>query len=463
MTSKRTKSQEFARHTYGTWRKQSQWLDPLLIVDAEGVYMTDEDGHHYLDFSSQLMCSNLGHKNEAVIDAIIQQARKLPFVAPGFASEAALNAVRSLREIMPPGLDKFFFSTSGTEANEAAVKMARQMRAPNYKILSRYRSYHGATATSITLTGDPRRVIAEEARCTVDGVRFAPDAYCYRCPFQLTYPNCDLQCATYVDYMIHEEGNVAAMIVEPVVGTNGRIVPPPEYFPILREICNRHGVLLIADEVMSGWYRTGKPFAMQHWDTTPDILTTAKGCTSAYAPTGVTATTKDIADFFHEVPFDHGHTYAYHPLVLAPIPATINEYRKLEQSGHLEVTSSHLKQKVIEVAQRHASVGDARGIGHFWALELVRDRKTKEPFNTKADKFSNTPLMTNRVVAEAMKQGVYFVAWYDTIMIAPPLIVEREDIDRALHILDQALEISDRETTKRDVPLSISSEFSGKA
>jgi taurine--2-oxoglutarate transaminase len=451
---------EITQHTYGTWRAQDQWVAPVLIEDAQGVNLTASDGRTYLDFSSQLMCSNLGHKNEAVIEAIVQQARHLPYVAPGFTSKAVLNAVRALRGLMPGGMDKFFFSTSGTEANEAAIKMARQMKSPRYKIFSRYRSYHGATATSITLTGDPRRVLAERARSTVEGVRFAPDAYCYRCPFQLSYPNCDLQCATYVEYMLKEEGNVAAMIVEPVVGTNGRIVPPPEYFPLLREICDRQDLLLIADEVMSGWYRTGKPFAIQHWGVVPDILTTAKGCTSAYAPAGITVTTREVADYFEEVPLDHGHTYANHPLVLAPIPAVIDEYKKLVDSGHLEATAAYLKQRVLEVAERHPCVGDARGIGHFWALELVKNRKTREPFNTKMDKFSRTPIMTNRVAAKAMENGVYFAVWYDTIMIAPPLIVERDQIDHAMQVLDEALEISDEETVFEDVPLSISSEYS---
>lgn len=460
MESRNAKVAEIVHHIYGTWRKQDPGAAPLLIEDAEGVYMRAADGRNYLDFSSQLMCSNLGHKNQALIEAIIQQAQRLPYVAPAFTSEAVLNAVRALRAVMPEGLERYFFSTSGTEANEAAVKMARQMKAPHYKILSRYRSFHGSTATSITLTGDPRRSLAEQARCTVDGVRFAPDAYCYRCPFQLSYSECDLQCAHYVEYMLREEGNVAAMIVEPVVGTNGRIVPPPEYFPLLRDICDRYGVLLIADEVMSGWYRTGKPFAIQHWGVTPDILTTAKGCTGAYTPAGVTATTQEIASFFEEVPFDHGHTYAYHPLVVAPIPAAIAEYQKLVDSGQLQSMAAYLKQGLIEVAQRHPSVGDVRGIGHFWALELVKDRETKEPFNTKDDKFSGKTLMTNQVAARAMHLGVYFAAWYDTLVIAPPLIVQREEIDQALQALDQALEVADQGAIERDVPLSISSDFS---
>ena len=224
---------ELAEHTYGTWRRQELWKTPVLIKDAEGVYMYDDKGKPYIDFSSQLMCSNLGHKNKTIIEAIIKQAEKLPYVAPGFTTESAIAAVDALRSVMPKDLVKYFFSTSGTEANEAALKLVRQYKAPSYKIISRYHSYHGATAASITFTGDPRRTLAERARCTIQGVRFAPDAYCYRCPFALKYPECDTRCARYLDYMIKEEGNVAGIIVEPVVGTNGRIVPPPEYCPLL--------------------------------------------------------------------------------------------------------------------------------------------------------------------------------------------------------------------------------------
>ena len=227
MSKAEQKINDLVRHTYGTWRRQELWKSPLLIKDAEGVYIYDDDGKRYIDFSSQLMCSNLGHKNKVVIEAIVKQAEHLPYVAPGFTSEASIAAVNALRSVLPADLQKFFFSTSGTEANEAALKIVRQFKAPGYKILSRYRSYHGATPGSITFTGDPRRIIAERARCTVDGIRFAPDAYCYRCPFNLQHPECGIQCAHYVDYMIQEEGNVAGIILEPVVGTNGRIVPPP--------------------------------------------------------------------------------------------------------------------------------------------------------------------------------------------------------------------------------------------
>ncbi len=448
-----------AQHTFGTWRRQELWKEPLLIKDAEGVYFFDSQGRRYLDFSSQMMCSNLGHKNPAIIEAIRKQAEKLPYVAPGFTSQATYDAIEALRSVVPPDLEKYFFSTSGTEANEAALKMVRQYKAPKYKILSRYRSYHGATPGSITFTGDPRRILAETARSTIDGVRFAPDAYCYRCPFGLNYSECNVQCARYVDYMIKEEGNVAAIIVEPIVGTNGRIVPPPEYFPILRSICDENQVLLIADEVMSGWFRTGKAFAMELWDVEPDIMTTAKGCTGAYTPVGITITKKEIADFFEQETLDHGHTFAYHALTISAIPAAVSEYQRIMASGLPQKVSSYLKDRLYELGNRHPSIGDVRGIGHFFALELVKNRRTKEPFNVKADRFSRKPLTTSQVSADAMKRGLYVLAWYDSLIIAPPLIITKDEVDQAMEILDQSLEIADRETEESDLSFSKSSEY----
>jgi taurine--2-oxoglutarate transaminase len=448
-----------AEHTYGTWRRQELWKTPLFIEDAEGVLFYDDQGKSYIDFSSQMMCSNLGHKNPVIIEAIQKQAQKLTYVAPGMTSQATFDALEALGSVLPEGLNKFFFSTSGTEANEAALKIVRQYKAPKYKILSRYHSYHGATPGSITFTGDPRRILAETARSTIDGVRFAPDAYCYRCPFGLNYPGCNIQCARYVDYMIKEEGNVAAIIVEPVVGTNGRIVPPPEYFPLLRSICDENEVLLIADEVMSGWFRTGTAFAMEHWGVEPDILTTAKGCTAAYTPVGVTVTNRKIADFFEQETLDHGHTYAYHALTLSAIPAAVSEYKRLMETGLPQKVSKHLQKRLYELGDRHPCIGDIRGIGHFYALELVKNRDTKEPFNVKADRFSRKSIMTSQVSADAMKQGLYVLAWYDTLIISPPLIITEEEVDQAIEVLDKSLEIADREVEKSDAPYSKSSEY----
>src|SRR5579862_8955651 len=255
---------------YGTWRFQSTWK-PLHVVDAEGCWFTDGAGKRYLDFSSQLMCVNLGHKNQRVVEAIAEQARELAFVGPVYATTARARLSAKLLEVLPAGLEKFFFATSGTEANEAAFKIARMVTGKN-KIISRYRSYHGSTSGSIAATGDPRRWAMEPAG-KIQNVVFAPEVNCYKCPILHTYPGCGIACVEYLEHMIVNESNVAGVIVEPVVGTNGVLVPPKEYFPRLRQICDKHGVLLIADEVMAGWCRTGKWFAIDNWGVVPDILT----------------------------------------------------------------------------------------------------------------------------------------------------------------------------------------------
>ena len=446
-------------HTYGTWNRQSGWKTPMLVTDAEGIYFYNADGKPFIDFSSQLMCSNLGHKNKAIIEAIVKQAEKLPYAAPGFATEASIAAVEALKTVVPEPINQFFFSTSGTEANDGALIMTRQSKAPAYKIISRYHSYHGATSGGLSFTGDPRRWPAEQARYTVQGVRFAPDNYCYRCPFKMSYPECDIQCARYLDYMIKEEGNVAAFIVEPVVGTNGRIVPPPEYFPIVRQICDENDVLLIADEVMSGWFRTGTAFAMQNWNVAPDIMTTAKGASNAYTPVAITMTTEKVKSHFEDEFFCHGHTYAYHALAVSAVPAAVAEYDKLFKSGLPQKASQHLEKKLYELGDKHICVGDVRGIGHFWALEIVKNRATREPFDYKADKLSGKALMTAKIAGDAMKQGLYMAAWYDTLVIAPPLIITEDQIDEAVEILDKALKIGDEQAVETDVAASHSSQY----
>lgn len=429
-----------ARHTYGTWRYQKGWK-PLHVVDAEGCYFTDGSGKKYLDFSSQLMCSNLGHKNKAVIKSIADQAEKLPFIAPGFTTDVRAELSKLLLEVLPDGLEKFYFSTSGTEANEAAIKIAR-MYTGKYKIISRYNSYHGSTAASIAATGDPRRWAAEPSG-KIDGVVFAPECNCYRCPLGQEYPGCNIACADYIEHMIKNEGNVAAVMIEPVVGTNGVLVPPGEYLIKLRKICSDNNVLLIADEVMSGWGRTGKWFAVDNWDVKPDILTTAKGITSAYVPLGLTATTMKIAEFFNDHYFAHGHTYEAHPLTLAPAIAAINEFKRLNLIEHSAELGEYLNKKLEELKSRHPSVGDVRGLGLFRAVELVKDRKTKQPFNTKEDKIKGNQLIVDKVTSEMMKNGVYMQGWISHFVIAPPLIISEKEIDLAIEVFDKALEIAD--------------------
>ncbi|MCU1295125.1 MAG: Adenosylmethionine-8-amino-7-oxononanoate aminotransferase [Bryobacterales bacterium] len=437
-------SQEISELTrklnYGTWRFQKGW-NPLHVADAEGCYFIDGNGKRYLDFSSQLMCVNLGHKNQAVISAIEAQARALPYIAPGYATDVRAELSQLLLEVLPEGLEKFFFTTSGTEANEAAFKIAR-MCTGKTKIIARYRSYHGSTTASIAATGDPRRWAVEPAG-KGQGFIFAPEVNCYKCPIKHRYPECDIACADYLEHMIENESDVAAVLVEPVVGTNGVLIPPPEYLPRLRRICDRHGVLLIADEVMSGWGRTGKWFAVDHWDVRPDILVTAKGITSAYVPLGLCATTQKIADYFEEHYFAHGHTYEAHPITLGPAIATIREMRRLQLVERSAEMGEYLGEKLRHLGTKHPSVGDVRGMGLFWAVELVKNRATKKPLNSKEDKVSGKLLVVDQVSAEMMKAGVAINPWISHFVIAPPLIIEKADIDFAVAAFDSALEIAD--------------------
>ena len=428
--------------TYGTWRRQKGW-SPLQVVDAEGCYFTDASGKKYLDFSAQLMCVNLGHKNRAVIEAIQQQAEKLAFIGPGFATEVRAELARLLTEVLPKGVNKYFFTTSGTEANEAAFKIAR-MYTGKSKIISRYRSYHGSTMGSIAATGDPRRW-AMEPSGKMAGVIFAPEVNCYKCPLGHTYPGCGIACAEYVEHMIANESDVAAVLVEPIVGTNGVLIPPKEYMPRLRQICDARGVLLIADEVMSGWCRTGKWFAMDHWNVVPDILTTAKGITNAAIPLGLCATNEKIAAHFEDHFFAHGHTYEAHPLTLAPAIAAINEMKRLNLAERAAQMGAYLGEKLTALKPRHRSIGEVRGLGLFWAVELVKNQEKKIPFNTGEDKLAGTPLVVDRVAAKMMGEGVYIQAWMSHFVIAPPLIISKEEIDRGVAALDQTLALADAE------------------
>ncbi|HJT68883.1 MAG TPA: aspartate aminotransferase family protein [Terriglobales bacterium] len=429
-------------YTYGTWRRQKGWA-PLHVVDAEDCHFIDGDGKKYLDFSAQLMCVTLGHKNRAVVEAIKDQAEKLAYVGPGWATEVRAELSKNLLEVLPQGLEKFFFTTSGTEANEAAFKIARMVTGKT-KIISRYRSYHGSTMGSIAATGDPRRWAMEPAG-KIPGVIFAPEVNCYKCPILHTYPGCGIACVEYVEHMIHNESDVAAVIVEPVVGTNGVLVPPKEYLPRLRQICDANGVLLIADEVMTGWCRTGKWFAVDNWGVKPDILTTAKGITNAAIPLGLCATTAKIASYFDEHFFSHGHTYEAHPLTLAPAIASINEMKRLNLNERATQMGAYLGNKLESLKPKHLSIGDVRGIGMFWAVELVKNQMTKAPFNTGEDKVSGRPMLVDKVAARAMSNGVYIQGWMSHFVIAPPLIISQQEIDLGVAALDEALALADAE------------------
>lgn len=430
------------RHTFGTWRIQKAWK-PVNIVSAEGCYFTDSSGKRYLDFSSQLVCVNLGHGNMNVINYVYEYMKKIQYLSPAYACDVRAELSKLLLEIVPKNIVKFFYSTSGTEAVEAALKIAR-MYTRKHKIIARYRSYHGSTAASISVTGELRRVPVDGFH-TVPGTQFAPECYCYRCPFGLSYPDCGVACAEYVDYMLQHEGDVAAVIVEPVVGSNGVMVPPPEYLPRLREITREHGVLLIADEVMSGWLRTGEWFAVHHWKVEPDILLTAKGVTSGYLPLGVTGVSEEISDFFEDHYFAHGHTYEAHPVTLAAGIATIREYKRLKVQENVKRVGEYLGKRLRELEKRHPSVGEVRGIGLFWAVDLTRNKRSRKPMNTPKDKLAGKPLVVEKVTAKMRELGVYVMGWVNNLVIAPPLIAGEKDVDLGVDALDEALKVADAE------------------
>ncbi len=428
------------QNNYGTWRFQKGWK-PMHIADAEGCWIIDGTGRRFLDFSAQLMCVNLGHKNARVIESITEQANELAYVTPGYATTSRARLSEKLLEVLPAGLNKFFLCTSGTEANEAAFKIARMVTGKN-KIISRYRSYHGSTMGSIAATGDPRRWAMEPAGKGA-GVVFAPETNCYDCPIKHTYPGCNIACADYIEHMIRNESDVAAIILEPVVGTNGVLVPPPEYFPRLREICDRHGVLMIDDEVMAGWGRTGKWFAIDHWGVKPDILVTAKGITSAYIPLGLCATTSKVASYFDDHYFAHGHTYEAHPLTLGPAVATIEEMQRLKLVERAAELEPYVRAKLEALKAKHPSIGDVRGLGLFFAVEIVKNRKTKQLFNTMRDKVEGKPLMVDQIAAKMMASGVSIQAWISHFIIAPPLIISKEELDLGIAALDEHLALAD--------------------
>ena len=431
--------------TFGTWRKQDGW-SPLTVSSAEGSHFTDSNGKSYLDFSSQLMCSNLGHGNRKIREAISNQLDKFEYVQPSYATAIRAEVALLLKGVLPRSLSKYFFGSSGTEANEAAIKTVRMFfqKERKTKIISNYNSYHGSTSGSITLTGDFRR-FSVDTYYSIPGVVHSIPPNCYRCPLNLKFPECNLACADYNQYLIRNEGNIGGMIVEPVTGTNGVIIPPDGYLQRIREITKENDVLLIADEVMSGWGRTGKWFAVENWGIEPDIITTAKGITGAYLPLSLMATSKRVSDYFESNYFAHGHTYEAHPVSLAAAKAAIEEYKDKNLIERSKELGKKLKKRLTEIRDEHKSVGDVRSIGLFGAVELVKDREKKTPFNSYEEKIEGKPLMTDRVSRSAMEKGVYLNNWLNHFIVAPPLIITEEELDRGLDTLNECLKISDNE------------------
>jgi taurine--2-oxoglutarate transaminase len=426
------------RHSFWTWSAQGA-VDPIPVVRGAGIYFWDADGKRYIDMNSQAMCSNIGHGNRSVIDAIKAQAEELVYMSPSVATRIRAEIGPLLAAHTPGDLNKFLFTLSGAEANENAIKLARAFTG-RHKIITRYRSYHGASAGAGTLTGDPRRWACEPG---IPGVVRAFDPYAYRCSFgRDCCDGCPMFCLSHIEELIMFEGahQVAAVFIESITGANGLIVPPTGYLQGLRELCDRHGILLICDEVMSGFGRSGAWFGVDHWGVVPDLITMAKGLTSAYLPLGCVAMSERIAAYFEERVFSGGLTYNSHPMCLAAAAATIRVLEEEDLVGNSRRLGLVMAELHQEMKIRHPSVGDVRSLGLFGVLELVKNRATREPLAA----YNGTSKAMTRLGAFLKENGLLaFVRWNNLFTI-PPLCITEEQLREAFAIIDQGLEITDQ-------------------
>ena len=415
-------------HTIFSWSAQAR-VNPIVIDHAEGIYFWDPDGKRYIDFNSQLMSVNIGHGDSRVADAIAEQAHTLAFAAPQFATEVRARLGKLLAELTPGDLNHFFFTLGGSEANENALRMARIFTG-RQKVMARYRSYHGATAGSISVTGDPRRWASEPA---VPGVVRVMDPYRYGSP----EPDPVDEHLAYLEEVINYEGpdTIAAFILETVTGTNGILVPPDGYLQGVRELCTRYGIVMIADEVMAGFGRTGRWFAVDHWDVVPDLLTMAKGLTSSYMPLGAVAVSDRIAAHFDDRVYYGGLTYSAHPISCAAAIAAVGVLRDDDLVGNAARLGLVLAEQLAGLQERHPSVGTTRSIGLFGIAELVRSR---DPWVPLAPFNGSSPEMS-AFEARLRADGLYTMTHWDSFFTNPPLCITEEQLREGFAIIDRAL------------------------
>jgi taurine--2-oxoglutarate transaminase len=423
-------------HTFFSWSVQGA-VDPIAIERAEGVYLYTPEGRRILDFNSQLMSVNIGHGDRRVVDAITEQALKLQYVQPAFATEIRARLGTKLAEILPGDLDKVFFTLGGAEAVENAIKLARHFTG-RHKILARYRSYHGATFGAMTLTGDPRRWPNEPGLVGV--VRF-PDTH----RWGEAEPRPVAESLQGLEDVIRYEGaqTIAAVFLETIVGTNGILIPPDGYIAGVREICDHHDILMVADEVMAGFGRTGKWFAVDHWGVTPDLMTMAKGLTSSYLPLGAVAMNHRIAEKMDTMYYSGGLTYSSHPVSLAAALATIRVY---EEDGLVENAARLgpvMREHHQRLAARHPSVGAARSLGLFGILDLVRSRDPWTPLTP----FNGTSDEMKAIGRFFRENGLYTMMANNSIHTNPPLCITDEQLAEGFEIIDRALDIADQAVT----------------
>jgi taurine--2-oxoglutarate transaminase len=437
-------SQAFAndrKHVFHSWSAQST-LNPLVVAGGEGAWFWDETGRKFLDFSSQLVNVNIGHQHPKLIAAIKEYADRLCTISPIHANDARSEAARLICELAPGDLNMVFFTNGGAEATENAIRMAR-VHTGRHKVLSAYRSYHGGTAAAIQLTGDPRRWGSEPS--TTGIIKFW-GPYPYRSQF---YSRSDVEeserALQHLEDVIMVEGanNIAAIVLESVVGTNGILVPPPGYLQGVRDICDRTGIVMICDEVMSGFGRCGEWFAVDHWNVAPDLICFAKGVNSGYLPLGGVIISDRISETFRQKPYPGGLTYSGHPLACASAVASINIFKEekiVEHARHLG--ADIIGPELEKLKAKHPSVGDVRGLGVFWAIELVRDRETREPlvpFNASGP--AAQPMAD--LAAACKAKNLWPFTHFNRLHVVPPLVISDEEMRDGLAIIDEALDVAD--------------------
>ncbi len=421
------------KHTLFEWSAQSK-VDPIAVARAKGIYFWTPEGKRYIDFNSQLMCVNIGHGDERVVRAIQEQVATLAYANPFMATEPRARLGAKLAAITPGDIDAFFFTNGGAEANENAIRLAR-LATGRHKILARYRSYHGGSAGSLTLTGDPRRWASEPG---IPGVVHVLD------PYHGIERGWDTaqQSLSMIEEVIQLEGphTIAAFILESVTGSNGVLVPPDGYMQGVRALCDRYGIMMICDEVMSGFGRTGEWFAINHWKVVPDVITMAKGLTAAYVQLGAVGMRRSIADKFNDKVFYGGLTYNSHPVACAAALATIGVYEEDHLIENARTMGVIMAQLMADLAKKHPSVGAVRSLGLFGLVELVRDRAKKVPLAP----FNGTSEEMAALGRFFREEGLYtFVRW-NTFFTNPPLCITEEQLREAFAIIDRGLDLTDK-------------------
>jgi taurine---2-oxoglutarate transaminase len=428
-------------YTLFSWSKQ-KGINPIAVKRAEGVYLYDYDGKRYLDFSSGLMNVNIGHGNQRVTRAVMEQMQEVSYVTPGCATKARGELGKKLAEITPKGLTKTLFTTGGAESIENAIKLAR-MYTGRHKIIAKYRAFHGASYGAMSAGGDPRKLKHDTQQ--VPNIIHVEDPYCYRCPWGQPGPDaCRRECVQHVQRVVEFEGpeNIAAIIMEGESGSSGCIKYPSGYLQSIRELCDKHDILLIADEVMSGFGRTGKWFGVDNYEVVPDMIATAKGITAGYLPLGALIVSDEIAKYYDDKPLMLGLTYSAHATCCAAGVEVLNIYEDENLIQNAAEMGAYVDYKVEQLKKKHRCIGDFRNTGLLGCIEVVKNRVSKEPmapFNAKPEEM----VVMNKVAAKLKELGMYtFVRW-NYVFIAPPLCITKEQVDEGIEMISQALQIAD--------------------